>query len=109
MSNRLLLSRKHNKETALSIIKLEPKSKKPDLKVSYLGKDYVLPGHITASMMEQMMTAQEDGGDEAFLKMFLRDVIPTDFKTVLAQEDLPELAKIWMEHIQGPKDGGSTK
>lgn len=103
------LSRNSKESRIMSVIKLEPKTKKPDLMVEYLGNSYVLPGHITAAMMEKMISTQEDGGDEAFLKMFLGDVVPKDFKAVLAQEDLAELAKLWMEHVQGPKDGGSTK
>ena len=93
----------------MSVVKLEPKSKKPDLMVSYLDKEYVLPGHITASMMESMFEAQEKDGDDGFLKMFLSKVVPVDFKNVISQDDLAQLAKIWMEYIQAPKDSGSTK
>lgn len=91
----------------MSVIKLEPKAKKPDLKVEYLGKTYVLPGTVTAAMMERMFLAAESG-DDNFLKMFLSDVVPKDFKAVIAQDDLAQLANIWMEHIQGPKDSTST-
>jgi hypothetical protein len=93
----------------MSIIKLEPKAKKPDLVVEYLGKTYTLPGHISAAMLEQMLTVQSKRGNEAFLKVFLQDVLPTDFKKVLPQEDLDQLARVWMEHIQGPKDSSSDK
>jgi hypothetical protein len=92
----------------MSVIKLEPKNKKADLKVEYLGKSYVLPGAISATMLEKMLLAQEAGGDSAFLKLFLSDVVPTDFKNVLAQDDMGQLANIWLEHIQGPKEPGST-
>jgi hypothetical protein len=93
----------------MSVIKLQAKNKKPDLKIEYLGKTYVLPGNITAAMMEKMFAIHEQDGDEGFLKMFLSDVLPPEFKAVLGQEDLPQLATLWMEHIQGPKDSGSTK
>ena len=91
----------------MSIIKLEPKNKKPDLVVSYEGNDYTLRGHISAAMLEDMIDVRHKKGDDAFLKVFLRDVVPADFKKVLPQEDIDQLAKIWMEHIQGPKDSSS--
>jgi hypothetical protein len=93
----------------MSVIKLESKNRKPDLKVDYLGKNYVLPGNISAALLETMLTTQKDGGDDGFLMVFLSDVVPADFKKVLSQDDLAELAKIWMEYIQGPKDSGSSK
>lgn len=93
----------------MSIIKLEPKTKKPDLVVNYLGTDYVLIGNITASMLERMFDAQDDEGDKGFLKMFLADVVPTELKKVIPQDDLTELAKLWMGHINGPKESGSKK
>lgn len=91
----------------MSVIKLEPKAKNPDLKVDYLGKTYVLPGTVTAALMEKLFLAADDG-DNTFLKVFLSDVVPADFKAVIAQDDLGQLANIWMEHIKGPKDSIST-
>ena len=96
------------KETAMSVIKLDSTKKKPNLKVQYDGKVYVLPGNISGAMVEKMIATQKDGGDEAFLAVFLSDVVPTDFKKAIAQDDLGPLAKVWLEHIQGPKDSGST-
>jgi hypothetical protein len=93
----------------VSVIKLESKNRKPDLKVEYLGETYTLPGNISAAVLETMLQGQEDKGDEGFLRVFLADVIPEDFKAAIAQDDLAQLAKIWMEHIQGPKDSGSSK
>jgi hypothetical protein len=93
----------------VSVIKLESKNRKPDLKVEYLGQTYTLPGNISAAVLETLLLSQEDKGDEGFLKVFLSDVVPKDFKAAIAQDDLAQLAKIWMEHIQGPKDSGSTK
>lgn len=93
----------------MTIIKLEPKNRRPDLVVSYEGKNYTLPGHISAAMLEEMIDVRHKKGDEAFLRTFLRDVVPTDFKKVLPQEDLDQLARVWMEHIQGPKDTSSDK
>jgi hypothetical protein len=58
-------------------------------------------------MLERMFTSQEAEGDQGFLKMFLADVVPEDLKKVIPQEDLSELAKLWMEHINGPKESGS--
>jgi hypothetical protein len=92
----------------MSVIKLETAQKRPDLKVEYDGKVYVLPGKISGAMVEKMIASQKDGGDEAFLAVFLSDVVPADFKSAIAQDDLGPLAKIWLEHIQGPKDSGST-
>jgi hypothetical protein len=93
----------------MSVIKLEPKNKKPDLKVNYLGTEYVLPGAISALMLEKMMDAQEAGGDSAFLSIFLKEVVPAEFKKVLPYDDMAELANLWLEHIQGPKDSGSKE
>lgn len=93
----------------MSIIKLEPKNRKPDLVVEYEGNTYTLPGHISAAVLEEMIATRNKKGDDAFLKAFLRDVVPTDFKKVLPQEDLDQLVKVWMEHIQGPKGGSSEK
>lgn len=93
----------------MAVIKLEPKKNKPDLKVEYLGKVYTLPGDVSAAVLEKMFFAKDQGGDEGFLKMFLADVMPADFKAAIAQADLGELAKIWVEHIQGPKESGSTE
>ena len=91
----------------MSVIKLNPKTKKPQLKVSYEGTEYTLPGHISASMIEVMIRAQTKEGDDGFLRVFLANVVPQDFKDVLPQEDMAELAKLWLEHINGPKDSGS--
>jgi len=91
----------------MSIIKLEPTIKKPDLKVSYKGKTYTLPGHISVAMLERLMGASGGAEGEAFFRAFLDVVIPDDFKKVLAQEDLAQLVPIWMEHIQGPKEPSS--
>jgi hypothetical protein len=91
----------------MSIIKLEPKNKRPDLVVEYEGKNYTLPGHISAAMLEDMIGVRARKGDDAFLRMFLRDVVPEDFKKVLPQEDIDQLAQVWMEHIKGPKDSSS--
>jgi hypothetical protein len=93
----------------MSVIKLEAKNKKPDLMVEYLDKTYVLPGNISAAVLERLIGVQEKGGEEAFLKAFLAEVIPADFKSVLAQDDIAQLVPIWMEHIQGPKESTSTK
>jgi hypothetical protein len=91
----------------MSIIKLEPTTKKPDLKVEYLGKTYTLPGHISLALLEQLVAIKDDNNGEAFIKAFLELVVPMDFKKVLHQDDLAQLVPIWMEHIQGPKDSSS--
>jgi hypothetical protein len=91
----------------MSIIKLEPTVKKPDLKVSYLGNTYTLPGHISVALLEKLVAIKDESNGEAFVKAFLELVVPADFKQVLAQEDLAQLVPIWMEHIQGPKDSNS--
>lgn len=93
----------------MSVVKLEPKNRKPDLVVEYEGKQYILPGHISAAVLEDMIATKDKKGDDAFLKVFLRDVVPADFKKVLPQDDLDQLVKVWMEHIQGPKGGSSDK
>lgn len=93
----------------MSIIKITPSKKKPDLKVEYLGNEYVLPGNISAALLERLMLVQEKNGEEAFLSAFLAEVVPLDFKKALAQEDIVQLVPIWMEHIQGPKDGKSKE
>ena len=95
------------KEAAMTVIKLEPKSKNPDLKVEYLGQTYVLPGTVTAALMEKLFLAADEA-ENTFLKVFLSDVVPGDFKAVISQDDLGQLANIWMEHIKGPKDSTST-
>lgn len=92
----------------MSVVKLEAKSKRPALKVEYLGKVYTLPGAISGAMVEQMIATKETAGDEGFLKMFLSDVLPADFKAAISQDDIGPLAKIWMEHVQGPKESSST-
>lgn len=91
----------------MSVIKLESKSKKPDLKVEYLGKTYTLPGSISAALLERLMGVKDEGSEEEFLKAFLAEVVPADFKKALAQEDIVQLVPVWMEHIQGPKESGS--
>jgi hypothetical protein len=93
----------------MSVIKLEPKTSKPDLKVEYLGKVYTLPGTISAAMLEKLFFASDKESPEGFLKMFLAEVMPKDFKSVIAQDDLGPLSQIWVEHIQGPKESGSTE
>ena len=55
----------------MSVIKLTPKTKKPELKVNYEGTEYTLPGHISASMIEVMIKAQTKEGDDGFLRVFL--------------------------------------
>jgi hypothetical protein len=92
----------------MSVVKLEAKNKKPALKVEYLGKVYTLPGAISGSMVEQMIATKETAGDEGFLRMFLSDVLPADFKEAISQDDIGPLAKLWMEHVQGPKESSST-
>lgn len=92
----------------MSVVKLQPKKAKPDLKVEYLEEVYTLPGNISAAMIEQMFYAKDKDGDEGFLKMFLADIIPSDLKSKISGEDLGELAKIWVEYVQGPKGPGST-
>lgn len=91
----------------MSVIKIEPKTNKPDLKVEYLGKVYTLPGSISASLLERLMEIKDEGTEELFLSAFLADVVPKDFKKVLAQDDIAQLIPIWMEHIQGPKGSDS--
>lgn len=93
----------------MAVIKLEAKTPKPDLKVEYLGKVYTLPGNISAAVLERLIGVQEEGGEEAFLKAFLAEVVPSDFKKALAQEDIAQLVPVWMEHIQGPKESTSAK
>lgn len=92
----------------MSVVKLEPKKAKPDLKVEYLGEVYILPGNISAAMIEQMYYAKDANGDEGFLKMFLADILPAEMKSKISSDDLGELAKIWVEYVQGPKGSGST-
>lgn len=91
----------------MSVIKLTPKKKKPELKVDYLGNTYTLPGHISAEMFEVMIRAQDKKGDDGFLRVFLSSVVPQDFKAVLAQDDMVTLLNLWLEHINGPKGSGS--
>ena len=91
----------------MSVIKLESRNKKPDLKVNYLGTDYTLPGNISAALLEKLISVKDEGGEEEFLKAFLSEVVPADFKKVLNQEDIAQLVPIWMEHIQGPKEPSS--
>jgi hypothetical protein len=91
----------------MTVIKLTPKTKKPELKVDYEGTTYTLPGHISASMIEVMMDAQNKEGGDGFLRVFLANVVPKDFKEALAQEDMAELLNLWLGHINGPKDSGS--
>lgn len=91
----------------MSVIKIKSKSTKPDLKVNYLGKDYILPGNISAALLEKLISVKDEGGEEDFLRAFLSEVVPTDFKKVLAQDDIAQLVPIWMEHIQGPKEPNS--
>jgi hypothetical protein len=91
----------------MSVIKLESKNKKPDLKVNYLGTDYILPGNISAALLEKLISVKDEDGEQEFLKAFLSDVVPSDFKKVLNQEDIAQLVPIWMEHIQGPKEPSS--
>ena len=89
------------------LLQIQAKNKKPDLKVNYLGKDYVLPGNISAALLEKLISVKDEGGEEDFLKAFLSEVVPADFKKVLAQDDIAQLVPIWMEHIQGPKEPSS--
>lgn len=93
----------------MSVVKLTPKTNKPDLKVEYMGKTYVLPGKINTALLERLIDVKDEDSEQEFLKAFLAEVVPADFKKVLAQEDIAQLVPIWMEHIQGPKESGSTK
>lgn len=93
----------------MSVIKLEPTKRKPDLKVDYLGKTYTLPGTVSVALLEKLVVAENKKQGDAFLKAFLDFVVPEDFKRVLSQDDLAQLVPIWMEHIQGPKEPASTK
>jgi hypothetical protein len=107
----LSLSRiKKEKSRIMSIIKLEPTKKNPDLVIEYLGKKYTLPGQISVAMLERLVAIKDKDSEsgEAFVAAFLELVVPTDFKQVLSQDDLAQLIPIWMEHIQGPK-GSSSK
>lgn len=92
----------------MSVVKLQAKKQQPALQVEYLGSVYILPGSISGSMVEQMIASSQSSGDEGFLLMFLSEVMPADFKAVISQDDIGPLAKIWMEHVQGPK-GSSSK
>jgi hypothetical protein len=94
----------------MSIIKLEPTKKTPDLVIDYLGKKYTLLGQISVAMLERLVGIKdkEENSGEAFVAAFLELVVPADFKAVLAQDDLAQLIPIWMEHINGPK-GSSSK
>lgn len=91
----------------MSVIKLTPKKKKPELKVDYLGETYTLPGYISAAMFEVMIKAQDNEGDDGFLRVFLSSVVPNDFKLALAQEDMVGLLNLWLEYINAPKESGS--
>ena len=85
----------------MSVIKLESKEAKPDLVVEYKGKEYVLPGNLTADDLEAFVGAEKDALKAT--REFLARIIPADFKKVLAQADLEPLTQIWMEHVNGPK------
>ncbi len=86
----------------MSVIKLESKEAKPDLVVEYKGKEYVLPGNLSAGDLEAFVKAQ--GNPLLATEAFLGRIIPQDFKDVLAQADLEKLTEIWLEHVNGPKD-----
>lgn len=85
-----------------SVIKLESKETKPDLVVEYKGKEYILPGNLTAEILEAFVNAK-DKPLEATQK-FLELILPSDFKKVLAQPDLEPLTNIWLEYVNAPKD-----
>ena len=91
----------------MSVIKLNPKTKKPALKVEYDGNTYVLPGHVSASMVESILKPRAEGTVDGVLQTFLDNVVPKDFKDVLAEADMGDLLTLWLGHINGPKDSGS--
>lgn len=86
----------------MSVIKLESKEAKPDLVVEYKGKQYILPGNLSADDLEVFVNAQ--GQPIEATKAFLSRVIPKDFKKVLAQADLEPLTNIWLEYVKAPKE-----
>jgi hypothetical protein len=90
----------------MSVIKIQP-AKRVDLKVEYAGTEYTLPGSISAAMLESLLDIRDEQGEEQFLKAFLAQVVPADFKKVLDQADLVQLVTVWMEHIQAPKASSS--
>lgn len=86
----------------MTVIKLESKEAKPDLVVEYKGGEYILPGNLTAELLEAFVNAK-DKPIEATQK-FLNLVLPTDFKAVLAQADLEPLTQLWLEYVKAPKE-----
>lgn len=90
----------------MSVIKLEA-SKKPDLVISYLDNEYILPGNVSADFVEVMVNAQDS--DEELTKAFLADIIPADFKKVLAASDIAPLVRIWADYVNAPKESASAE
>lgn len=86
----------------MSVIKLESKEAKPDLVVEYKGEQYILPGNLTAEMVEAFVNAKEKPVEAT--QKFLSLIVPTDFKAVLAQADLEPLTQIWLEYVKAPKE-----
>lgn len=85
----------------MSVIKLESRESRPDLVVEYKGNEYVLPGTVSAGLIERILANVENPSELA--RIVLAEVIPQDFKDVLAQADIEPLVNIWSEHINAPK------
>jgi hypothetical protein len=90
-----------------SVIKLEASESKPDLVVEYKGKEYILPGNIDSEYLEEMLASKND--EPTIIEIFLRRICPADFKKVLAPADIPQLAKIWGEYVNAPKESNSNE
>lgn len=86
----------------MSVIKLESKETKPDLVVDYKGKEYVLPGSVSAGLIERILANVENPTELA--KIVLAEVIPQDFKDALAQADIEPLVNLWSNYINAPKE-----
>jgi len=91
----------------MTVIKLQAASAKPDLKVEYKKKTYILPGEVRGDVLEALVGA---GSDELQLtKVFLEFIVPNDFKKVLGQADIAQLVQIWNDYIQVPKESLSNE
>lgn len=89
-----------------SVIKLDASETKPDLMVEYKGKQYKLVGNMNAEVLEEMLASKDD--EAKVIEIFMRQVLPADFKKVLVPADIAQLAKIWVEYVNGPKELSSN-
>lgn len=90
----------------MSVIKLEASETKPDLIVEYKGKQYKLVGNMSAEVLEEILASKDD--EPKIIEIFMRHILPADFKKVLAPADVAQLAKIWGEYVNAPKGSDSN-